>query len=56
MKSIVCEITAALSRYIDEYGWSYKLACRLVNRLFDVQYTEAELKKLHKQSKSGSPV
>ena len=51
MKPATHEIIAALSRYIDEYGWSYKLACRLINRFFDAEYTEAELKKLHKQSK-----
>lgn len=50
MKSTTHEITTVLFRYIDEYGWSYKLACRLINRLFDSDYTEAELKKLHKLS------
>lgn len=51
MESLPHEITAALSRYIDEYGWTYRLACKLINRYFDKQYTETELQKLHKQSK-----
>lgn len=51
MEASLREITAALSRYIDKYGWSYKLARKLINRYFDAQYTEAELQRLHKQSK-----
>lgn len=45
------EITAALSRYIDKYGWSYRLARKVINKYFGMQYTEDELKQLHRQSK-----
>ena len=51
MKFTDHEITAALSRYIDEYGWTYRLACKIINKYFDKQYTETELQKLHSQCK-----
>lgn len=42
-------IIIAIHRYIDDYGWSWNMACRLINRAFHTHFTEAELKTLYRQ-------
>lgn len=42
-------IIIAIHRYIDDYGWSWNMARRLINRAFHTQFTEAELKTLYRQ-------
>ena len=48
--SMTEKIYTALTRYIDEYGWSWRLTCRPINCTFHAEYTEAQLKELYKKN------
>ena len=47
------DILAALTRYIDQYNWSWNMARRLINRYFGTKYTESDLKKLYRRHQAG---
>lgn len=42
---------AALIRMVDNNGWEWRTAVKVMSRLFHVDYTIAELKALHKEAK-----
>lgn len=44
-------ILPVLTRYIDRYRWSWNISTRLINMYYGTEYTEKQLKKLHKQSR-----
>ncbi len=45
------EILATLFRYIDEYHWRYGITRACINRLFDTDYSIADLKKMYRENK-----
>ena len=47
------EIFPILLRYIDEYQWSFNIAKRLINMYYGTAYTEKELKRLYKNSRTA---
>ena len=44
-------ILPTLTRYIDQYRWSWNRAARIINLYYGTEYTEKELKRLYKQGK-----
>lgn len=44
-------VLPVLTRYIDQYKWSFSMATRLINRYYGTEYTQKQLKALYKQSK-----
>lgn len=47
------DISPILLRYIDEYQWSFNIAKRLINMYYGTAYTEKELKRLYKRSRTA---
>ena len=47
-------ILPVLTRYIDQYRWSFNIATRLINRYYGTQYTQKQLKQLYLQHQSVS--
>lgn len=43
------EIYDAMYRMIFDYGWSWKLACGVLNRQYGTNYTADELKDLYRR-------
>lgn len=44
-------ILPVLTRYIDQYRWSWNRSMRIINLYYGTEYTEKELKRLYKQAK-----
>lgn len=49
-EGVEAEAFAALTRYIDRYGWSFNLARRLINMSCGTEYTEKQLKAIYRQN------
>ena len=47
-------ILPVLVRYIDQYGWSFPFAARLINMYFGTGYTHKDLRALHKRKRAVS--
>jgi len=47
-------ILPVLTRYIDQYQWSFSMAVRLINRYYGTEYTQKQLKKLYSTSSKGA--
>ena len=45
-------ILPTLTRYIDDHNWSFNLAKRLINQYYGADYTEKEVRKLYRKSKT----
>lgn len=43
------EIYSVMYRLVHKYGWSWKLACGVLNRRFGTNYTADELKELYRR-------
>lgn len=43
-------ILPVLTRYIDQYQWSFCMAARLINRYYGTEYTQKQLKQLYKRN------
>ena len=41
----------AIKRYVDDYGWSWSITRRLVNRMFGTNYTDSELEAIYEKGK-----
>ena len=47
-------ILPVLTRYIDQYRWSFSIATRLINRYYGTQYTQNQLKRLYRENQNVS--
>lgn len=49
--SVEAELKNTVIRYIDEYGWGWGIALKLINRKFTASLTDKELREVYRQAK-----
>lgn len=49
------EIIRTIIRYIDDYGWSWNVAKKLVNRQFGTLYSKSDIQSIYKRKKIKPP-
>lgn len=51
--SVEAELMNTVIRYIDEYGWGWGIALKLINRKFTASLTDKELREIYCQAKEA---
>lgn len=51
MEALPSEMTVALTRFLDDYGWNWCVARKIVNYYYGEQFTQETLQKRYKYSK-----